>query len=391
MIRQYVESMQSQRYSELTIRHYLSALAHFNHWAVSRPLAIANIGETAIREFIGLHLPICACPKPCFRGRLEIGAALGLLLALLPKHAEAKSTPVSTELLGFQHYLADMCGLAISTCSYRLRVVRLFLDAHFGIDPVDLSLLSPQCVEDWIIGLTQRYRPGSLGVIRASLQSYFRYLALRGNPTESLSAALPVLAGCNEAKLIKTMTAAQLERFLQSFDLTQPTGLRDFAMARCLSDLGLRGQEVTQLTLDDIDWRAGTLTLHKTKGQRVRVLPLPVTTGTAIAKYLRNGRPRTCNRRLFVRHVAPFDEPLGRHAAANAMNRAFTRSGLGSQFSGTHVLRRTLATRLQRCGSSLKAIADLLGHRELRTTTRYAQVDYERLRRIALPWAGRQL
>ena len=269
--------------------------------------------------------------------------------------------------------------------------MRLFLDAHFGVHRIDLSLLSPQCVDDWIIGLTQRYRPGSLGVIRASLQSYFRYRALRGNPTESLSAALPVLARCDEAKLIKTMTGAQLERFLRSFDLTQPTGLRDFAMARCLSDLGLRGQEVTQLTLDDIDWRAGTLTLRKTKGQRVRVLPLPVTTGTAIAKYLRNGRPKTCNRRLFVRHVAPFDELLGRHAAANAMNRAFTRSGLGSQFNGTHVLRRTLATRLQRCGSSLKAIADLLGHRELRTTTRYAQVDFERLRRIALPWAGRQL
>jgi site-specific recombinase XerD len=314
-----------------------------------------------------------------------------LLQQLVETKSSSTSTPASTELLGFQYYLVDMCGLAMSTCSYRLRVVRLFLDAHFGVDPIDLSLLSPQCVEDWIIGLTKRYRPGSLGVIRASLRSYFRYLTLRGNPTESLSAALPVFARCDEAKLIKTMTAAQLERFLRSFDLTQPTGLRDFAMARCLSDLGLRGQEVTQLTLDDIDWRAGTLTLRKTKVQRVRALPLPATTGTAIAKYLRNGRPKTCNRRLFVRHVAPFDEPLGRHAAANAMNRAFTRSGLGSQFSGTHVLRRTLATRLQRCGSSLKAIADLLGHRELRTTTRYAQVDFERLRRIALPWAGRQL
>lgn len=383
--------MQSQRYSELTIRHYSSALAHFNHWAISKPLSVADIGETAIGEFIGLHLPICVCPEPCFRGRLEIGAALGLLLALLPKHTEAKSTPVSTELLGFRQYLADMCGLAMSTCSYRLRVVRLFLDAQFGGDPIDLSLLSPQCVEDWIIGLSQRYRPGSLGVIRASLQSYFRYRALHGDPTESLSAALPVLARCDEAKLIKTLTATQLELFLRCFDLTQPTGLRDFAMARCLCDLGLRGQEVIQLTLDDIDWRAGTLTLRKTKGQRVRVLPLPVTTGTAIAKYLRKGRPKTCNRRLFVRHVAPFDERLGRHAAANAMNRAFTRCGLGSQFSGTHVLRRTLATRLQRCGSSLKAIADLLGHRELRTTTRYAQVDFDRLRRIALPWVGRQL
>src|SRR5215467_4008323 len=164
--------MRKQRYTELTIRHYLSALAHFNHWAVSRPLAVANIGETAIREFIGVHLPTCACPKPCFRGPLEIGAALRRLLMLLQQLVEAESsstsTPASTELLGFQHYLADMCGLAMSTCSYRLRVVRLFLDAHFGIDPIDLSLLSPQCVEDWIIGLTQHYRPGSLGVIRAS-------------------------------------------------------------------------------------------------------------------------------------------------------------------------------------------------------------------------------
>jgi integrase/recombinase XerD len=387
--------MRKQRYTEFTIRHYLSALAHFNHWAVSRPLAVADISEATVREFIGVHLPTCACSKRCFRGPLETGAALRRLLVLLPRRVDAESsspsTPVSTELLGFEHYLADMCGLAMSTCSYRLRVVRHFLGAHFGVEPIDLSLLSPQCVEDWIIGLTQRYRPGSLGVIRASLQSYFRYRALCGNRTGPLSAALPALARCDEAKLIKTMTAAQLERFLRAFDLTQPTGLRDFAMAHCLSDLGLRGQEVIQLTLDDIDWRAGTLTLRKTKGHRVRVLPLPATTGEAIAKYLRNGRPKTCNRRLFVRQVAPFDKPVGRCVAANAMNRAFTRSGLDKQFSGTHVLRRTLATRLQRSGTSLKAIADLLGHRELRTTSRYAKVDFERMRRIALPWAGRQL
>jgi integrase/recombinase XerD len=395
LVRQYAESMQIQRYSDLTIRHYLSALAHFNFWAASTSLAVSDIGETTIGEFIDLHLPRCACPEPCFKGRLETGAALRRLLMLLRQEGlveagSSVSTPVSKELLQFQHYLADVCGLAVSTCSYRLRVVRLFLDTLFGVDPIDLSQLSPQRVEDWIIGLTRRYRPGSLGVVRASLRSYFRYRAQRGDSTESLAAALPVLARYDEAQLIRTMTSAQLERFLRSFDLTRPTGLRDFAMARCLSDLGLRGQEVTQLALEDIDWRSGTLTLRKTKAQRVRVLPLPAATGAAIAEYLRTGRPVTRNRRLFVRHVAPFDEPLTRSAATNAMNRAFSRSGLGSQFSGTHVLRRTLATRLQRSGSSLKAIADLLGHLELRTTARYAKVDFERLRRIALPWAGRQ-
>jgi integrase/recombinase XerD len=394
--RSYIESLQREHYAELTIRHYLSALSHFNYWAGARPLVVSRLGETAISEFIGLHLPTCACPPPCFRGRRETGAALRRLLRLLRQERLVEvqsplSTPVSQELLQFRQYLTDQCGLAISTCSYRLRVVRLFLDAHFGCGPIDLALLSPQRVDDWIIGLTPRYQPGSLGVVRASLQSYFRYRALRGDSTRSLSAALPVLARYHAAKLIKTMTGAQLERFLQSFDRTQPTGLRDFAMARCLSDLGLRGREVTQLALDDIEWRAGTLTLRKTKSRRVRVLPLPVTTGAAIAEYLRQGRPQTCNRQLFVRHVAPLDAPLGRHAAANAMNRAFARSGLGGEFSGTHVLRRTLATRLQRGGSSLKAIADVLGHRELRTTTRYAQVDFERLRRIALPWVGRQL
>jgi site-specific recombinase XerD len=268
--------------------------------------------------------------------------------------------------------------------------VREFLEDQFGGDSIDLARLSPRCVDDWIAGLTTRYQPSSLGVIRTSLQSYLRYRALRGDSTAALSAALPVLACRGEAKLIVTLTDAQLARVLESFDLSCPMGLRDRAMARCLGDLGLRGQEVTQLTLDDVDWRAGTVTMRKTKGQRVRVLPLPVTTGAALAEYLRKGRPKTCIRRLFVRHVAPVDRPLGRAAAARAINGAFARSGLVSLFSGTHVLRRTLATRLQRCGSSLKFIADVLGHRELQTTTRYAKVDFERLRRIALPWAGRQ-
>jgi site-specific recombinase XerD len=370
-------------------------LAHFNYWARSKPLVASNINEASISEFTHLHLPVCTCPTPCFRGGDEIGTALRRALVLLRREGFADpaprvSTPAAAELQRFSHYLANTRGLAASTCSHRLRVVRCFLDAHFGSSAINLACLSPQRVDDWIIGLTQRYRPGSLGVIRASLRSYFQYRALRGDSTESLAAALPALTCWGEAKLVTTMTDAQLERFLRAFDLSRPTGLRDRAMARCLSDLGLRGQEVTQLTLDDVDWRAGTVTLRKTKSQRVRVLPLPAPAGAAIAEYLRKGRPKTGNRRLFVRHVAPFDKPLARHAAADAMNRAFARSGLAGQFSGTHVLRRTLATRLHRRGSSLKAIADLLGHRELQTTTRYARVDFERLRRIALPWAGRQ-
>ena len=68
---------------------------------------------------------------------------------------------------------------------------------------------------------------------------------------------------------------------------------------------------MTELSLDDIDWHAGTITLRHTKGRRVDILPLPVATGEAIARCLELERPKTSNRAIFVRNVAPRDAPIG--------------------------------------------------------------------------------
>jgi integrase/recombinase XerD len=89
-----------------------------------------------------------------------------------------------------------------------------------------------------------------------------------------------------------------------------------------------------------------------------------------------------------VRHRAPADKPLSVAAIRNAMNRAFVRCGLRSRFCNTHVLRHTMATRLQRAGASVKEIADLLRHQNLNTASTYARVDVEGLRAVALPWPG---
>lgn len=65
--------------------------------------------------------------------------------------------------------------------------------------------------------------------------------------------------------------------------------------------------------------------------------------------------------------MPPFGKPLDPAAIRNAMNRAFKRCALRDQFCNTHVLRRTMATRLQRAGISVKEIADLLRHGDLDT------------------------
>ena len=62
---------------------------------------------------------------------------------------------------------------------------------------------------------------------------------------------------------------------------------------------GCEVQEIVELCLEDIDWRAGTFVIRKNKQRRERLLPLPPLVAKAILSYLRTGRPSSSSRRLF--------------------------------------------------------------------------------------------
>lgn len=165
--------------------------------------------------------------------------------------------------------------------------------------------------------------------------------------------------------------------FLKAFDCSNPVELHDYAVARYLLDLGLRDDEVAHLTLQLVDWRNGTLTL-----ECVQKLPLPVPTGGAIARYLRQGRPT--DRNPFVRHRASADIPLSVAAIRNSMNRSFIRCGLRDQLCNTHVCavpRRPVCSAQGRRSSPLH-------HRGIETASAYARVGLEGLRAVALLWPG---
>ena len=132
-------------------------------------------------------------------------------------------------------------------------------------------------------------------------------------------------------------------------------------------DMGLRAGEVAAIQLDDLNWRAGTLTIRHGKSRQADVLPVPAQTGKAIVQYVRGARPPSTTRALFVRHRAPFSLPITRRFVCSAIARAFGRCGL-THSKGTHVLRHTAAVRMRCAGASLKEIADALRHRSLDTT-----------------------
>ncbi|WP_322041413.1 site-specific integrase [Burkholderia diffusa] len=390
-ISSYIEALQSRRYARGTIGAYLRCLAHFSYWMKYEGVPVTSIDHALIERFIRLHFPICTCPAPCRSVVSETRAALHHLLALLRDAGAATSktmSPMAIELQRFHDHLQNLCGLASSTCTYRVRHLEAFFTSRFEGNVPSIERLTIGDIDSFLHDLGARWKPSSRGVICTSLRSYLRFRAMRGDDTRILTATLPAIANWPRRSPPKVLSDVQLRQFLQAFDVSDPVGLRDYAIARCILDLGLRGDEAAHLTLDCVDWRNGIVMLHRTKSQRAQHLPLPVQTGEALTRYLREGRPRTDSRAIFVRHRAPFGVPLTVPAIRNAMNRAFARSGLADQFCSTHVLRRSTATRLQKAGVSVKEISDLLRHRSLNTARVYARVDLEGLRSVALPWPG---
>jgi site-specific recombinase XerD len=179
----------------------------------------------------------------------------------------------------------------------------------------------------------------------------------------------------------------QVRRLLSQIDRSTAVGRRDYAILLLLARLGLRSGEVAFLELEDIDWKAGSLSVHGKSGRRSQ-LPLPKDVGDAIAAYLCHGRPYSSTRRVFLRAKAPLRGFLTQCAVGTIVRHALERAGIDAPTRGAHQFRHGLATEMLRQGASLGEIGELLGHRHPDTTRIYTKVDLNALRTLALPWPG---
>lgn len=121
------------------------------------------------------------------------------------------------------------------------------------------------------------------------------------------------------------------------------------------------------------------------KGNTFERLPLPADVGEAVADYLRQGRPPSVDRTVFLRDRAPHRR-LTAEGIADRDRVAGKRTGVAE--ANAHRLRHTAATMMLRAGASLPEVALVLRHRSTATTARYAKVDQSTLRGLARPWPG---
>jgi len=177
-------------------------------------------------------------------------------------------------------------------------------------------------------------------------------------------------------------------------------------MAQMMYGSGLRLNEVLGLRVKDIDIKAGTITIHKTKNRKSRVVMLPETVKPYLQRQLLrlrilydddmeagfSGATNCRNAYSFAwqylwpqkNYIKNMRHHVHESMVQKAMRASVRQAGI-TKSVGCHTLRHSFATRLLEDGVDIRTIQELLGHARLSTTMIYTHVSAERIRAVKSP------
>ena len=361
-------------------------MAHLSRWLAGEGLAAADLMPQVAGRFLAARR---AAGYTLYLSPKALVPLLGYLrrLGVAPAPpAPAPVTPAEALLGRYQRYLVTERGLVPGTALGYAGAVRPFLAGRESAGGLCLGDLTAGDVTAFVVATCPGKPKGPAKLTVTALRSLLGFLHVEGLIGEPLGHTVPGVASWRLAGLPRVLEPGQVTALLASCDRGSATGRRDFAMLTLLARLGLRAGEVAALCLDDIDWRAGEITVRG-KGSRAERLPLPADAGEALAAYLRDGRavPFEAARQVFLRVRAPH-RGLTSSGVSQAVFAAGQRAGIGPVFA--HQLRHSAATGMLAAGASLTEIGQVLRHRRLLSTAIYAKADIEALRVVARPWPG---
>ncbi len=383
----YATTLREIGYCKRVAKWCITYALHLGRWAAAEGVPVTALNDSSLNAFLA-HLPRCHCAghrpgrhalaRPRTKVFVEYLGMAGIVLITPPQ-------PVAIPELvsGFCHWMTRQRGATDATIRiYRRRAVALV--ARLGENP---GLYDASAVRMAVRQVTGGHNAGVARQVVTVARALLRYLAVEGRCRPGLDAAVLPVPSRRLASLPRYVSAADVQRIIAACDPDRSCGVRDRAILLLLARLGLRGGDIVQMRLNDIDWTGGRLRVVG-KGRREVSLPLPQDAGDAILTYLRDRRAVVGCDHVFLRAQAPW-RPLGDSASVSAIvGRAIERAGVSAPTHGAHLLRHSAATAMLREGISLPSIGIVLRHRSLETTALYAKVDVKMLRAVAQPWIG---
>jgi site-specific recombinase XerD len=315
--------------------------------------------------------------------RNPIWQLLRLVLPNLGSDTRIAPDPFTDVAPGFFDFLRRERGLRETTIVQYRHYLRRLQDHLQKIGQSLLPDLPPIAISGLITESGQTLDKRSVHSLCSILKVFFRYLYRVGLMTRDLSKAIESPRRYRLSNLPRSITWSEVEQMLLKIDRRSAIGKRDYAILLLLVTYGLRSHEIGALTLDDIDWKRDRLDIRGRKAGHSTAYPLAPTVGEALLDYLKQARPQTTSRAVFIGAYAPYT-PLSRVAVSMRAKCHLRKAGISVSRPGSHTLRHTCVQHLVDSGFSLKTIGDFVGHRTPDATKIYAKVNVEALRQVAL-------
>lgn len=391
-----LKKLESLGYSQNMLKRFRRTwkkLADFAHEVAGQK----HFSQELVENFLEFNqIPLCP-NKPPSREERHIRTSMRILsdIALHGYPHSSKCIVQRKDLLpamqkaldGYINFYIARNGIC-RTSQYKHRLyVCCFL--HFVTHSGGATKLSDICssmFSDFVISHAHLHS-STLCQITNILRSFMRYLYLQGILSEDLSMHVPKVRLWRDNRIPTIWTSDEVERLLSTVDRTSPKGKRDYAILILAARLGMRAGDIKRLRLECLQWDNARIQISQSKTGNPLVLPLTEEVGWALIDYLRNGRPVSEYREVFLTGKAPF-YPFGHDTGLQHIINYYRRlAGIKIEQNsgrGIHSLRHTVASRLLQKGTPLETIGDILGHLKMESTRKYTKVDIDALQKVAL-------
>ena len=211
----------------------------------------------------------------------------------------------------------------------------------------------------------------------AVLRAFYKFLIQEGLASQTPFAGLPMPK--REIRLPRFLPEEDMNRLLDlPTQSRRPTAARDAALLELLYSSGLRIQELCQLNAEDIDLWGGMVRVFG-KGSKERMVPVGEMALKKIHAYLEARPPK--GQRATPLFLNPRGGRLSDRGARLIVSRWVRKASIQQRVS-PHSFRHSFATHLLGRGCDLKAVQEMLGHRNLVTTQAYTHVTADHLKKV---------
>lgn len=246
---------------------------------------------------------------------------------------------------------------------------------------ITLSRIRIEQVNTFLAEFNKPFKQSTCRLYRSYLRGFLSYLyhqkRILRRDLAPLVVGAPQFAKAIPPKFLRPEEVRRL--FCRvSQNLSAVRDLRTYAMLHLAYFLGLRPREISMITLDDIFFTRGELSITHRKNKNPLTLPLPEETLKAISAYLIGGRPKSEHRNLFLALKAPF-VPVTSATVNHWISTCMRELNLPSTAYG---LRHTYGQNLLEAGRSLYEIKEMLGHTSIESTRKYLHIHINLMRKV---------